>query len=1374
MNIPLNIIQNRKIISLEEYEYHQSLAKRLLEKRKCLENKKSKKIALNYTKAKLLKWFSNLNTQNRIKICSIYNNWLTKIIFQMITYVKFDWVVEFNPTKMIEEYWKNKKFIQYKDVENEYKDFLFTERFKDMEPDNFFTFFKGENNVKKGTGSPNSEDLKIINIKKHRENEFMKEIRFLSLSEFNDTLTLSIDLVNKPEKMMEYFNFFSDNHCFSDVILPIQEKNKNYNFSLPNWIYIYDNFSIHKLLIASFEQIISIYYQLYLAENEIPQFDIDKKFSELFQSNKNIEEYLFKIISNTDFDFINKKKIFDIINSKKYQNMIQYYENKTETVYSYAFASKYDGTNYNSNLKQIGIIETKKRELIELCKKNISLFVTKLSFIESNEAFLYPNFIYYILYQQLIEQCSNQYYKELLIEEEQKINNQNIKSKKKKKKRNKKKQINQNQKEEQNIKNINSDIVTVDINKVTNIIEENEKNININNNDNDNDIENEEEEIEEFPIDTIVEQKEEIIEGDLNNIASNNDINNSTVSSSYTNKCSKDFNSFGPKYNNFFRGDKKEEERLIKIEMEDLSEDKSEENKIEEKENEKLKIKVEDISENEVSEETIINEDISINIIQDDNKKKKKKNKKRNRKKKTKNTNNNNKSQNNDINGDEKVTKSNEIKNLEIKNENEDIKENKIKVKENNESNYNNNIKNSNNPNDKIKDKDKNKVKEKDKNKEISNNNIEEIKEIEEIKTIEEIKEIKNVKEVKKKEIEDKAISLKEKNNNEVKKEIENKKEEENIQNEKLNKRKKNKEFFLFPVGNQTKKKSNKNKNNNKNKQDNINKLKEESPKTSNKNTNNQEINNTNKKKDIIEEIKNSSNIKNIKETNKENLSPKNNNKKFVLVKTNETNIEFSGIKNKNKNELDSEEKITKDNFGINKNKFFEKNNDSIIKINNNNEMELFNINKDENFVNEIIEDGINLDFNKYNFQYNNLYYMNQSQYSNMIFYSNCNNSLFVFQNDIFSNLGREILDFEEKVDNNLKSLKLYREITINKLKEFITDVLKDNYEFEFLFYGSYSTGLSLEISDIDILIKFKIKNKNNNNNLNSYQNIETIISVLEMAFKENKQKLNINQINPIYTASVPVIKLECNLTDIIPENIKKELNKSYPFNFNNDILKLNFDFTFIEVNNIKEKQSIPSQEIIKYIKDVIKTYPSIRPILLVLKRFMQIKKLNSSFHGGISSYSLFLLLYAYNLKFEENNENYNYIDYFKMYLGKELLGFFSFYSNLDFSIYSIDVKKNNPINMLDKLHGSSILLIDPITGLNVAKSTFHIEQIKYLFNDAAMTINNFCYKNMNNLKNNEDYNILNELFYSINYNYNNMFIPNESSLLNGHVNIFK
>ena len=171
----------------------------------------------------------------------------------------------------------------------------------------------------------------------------------------------------------------------------------------------------------------------------------------------------------------------------------------------------------------------------------------------------------------------------------------------------------------------------------------------------------------------------------------------------------------------------------------------------------------------------------------------------------------------------------------------------------------------------------------------------------------------------------------------------------------------------------------------------------------------------------------------------------------------------------------------------------------------------------------------------------------------------------------------------------------------------------------------------------------------------------------------------------------------------------------------------------------------------------------------------MQIKKLNSSFHGGISSYSLFLLLYAYNLQFMEKDESENNnIDYFRMNLGKEILGFFSFYSNLNFGIYSIDVKKNNPINMLDKLHGSSILLIDPITGLNVAKSTFHIEKIKYLFNNAAMTINNFYYKNLNSFKSNKNFSLLNELFYPINFTFNNAFIPNEPTLLNRSDNFFK
>ena len=324
MNIPLNILQDKKIFSLEEYKYHQSLAKLLFQKRKYIENIKSKKITSNYTQAKILKWFSNLNIRNRIKVCSIYNSWLINIIFQMIVYSRFDSVVEFYPTQYYEEFSKRIKFRGY---DEEYAESFIKNRFNEKTNlDEFCTFFSGENNAKKGFGTPNSEDLKYINMKEHRENEFMKEIRFLTLSEFNDTMTIGIDLVNKPDKMMEYFNYFSKDQCFAEPIIPYQETNKNYNFSFPKWIVKYSSFSIHQLIIIFFEQIISIYYQLFLIENEIPQFDIDKKYFDFFQSNSNIEEYLTKKNinkENANFDFIDKEKLFNIINSEKQKKMIQ-------------------------------------------------------------------------------------------------------------------------------------------------------------------------------------------------------------------------------------------------------------------------------------------------------------------------------------------------------------------------------------------------------------------------------------------------------------------------------------------------------------------------------------------------------------------------------------------------------------------------------------------------------------------------------------------------------------------------------------------------------------------------------------------------------------------------------------------------------------------------------------------------------------------------------------------------------------------------------------------------------------------------------------------------------------------------------------------
>ena len=181
--------------------------------------------------------------------------------------------------------------------------------------------------------------------------------------------------------MLEYFKFFSNEQCFTSIITPIQEKNKTFNFSFPKWIYDYKTYSVHQLIMIFFEQVISIYYQLYLIDNEIPKFDIDTKFSEFFQTNIDIEDYLSKKVLNNEKDInliklINKENLLKSLNSEKQKNLIKYYENKLEIVYSYAFASKYDGTYFDSDLKQIGFINNKIRELMDLCQKK-HIFIYK-------------------------------------------------------------------------------------------------------------------------------------------------------------------------------------------------------------------------------------------------------------------------------------------------------------------------------------------------------------------------------------------------------------------------------------------------------------------------------------------------------------------------------------------------------------------------------------------------------------------------------------------------------------------------------------------------------------------------------------------------------------------------------------------------------------------------------------------------------------------------------------------------------------------------------------------------------------------------------------------------------------------------------------
>ena len=561
-------------------------------------------------------------------------------------------------------------------------------------------------------------------------------------------------------------------------------------------------------------------------------------------------------------------------------------------------------------------------------------------------------------------------------------------------------------------------------------------------------------------------------------------------------------------------------------------------------------------------------------------------------------------------------------------------------------------------------------------------------------------------------------------NNNKEEMQKEKYEEEENS-----NKKKKEKNFFLYPVV-KNKNKKNKNKKNKKLINNNI----------LNNNDNaiirkKSEEKNYNKiiKNDILEEKKNDSE-KIIKKQENQNIINLNNNKK-------ENNEKIENYKN-SKNEYDySTKQKNKFNMGVKfkniNNIQYQKNNQYYYSKQNKNKDQSFQTQKEDLLELDGDNNGNNGYFNQNKIESNisrskeddKIYLVGSNIPSITSFYFNSkkkgrnhrkkhskeNYPYSLISNNI-SELSKEIMENTRKVNKNKEFLQKIREKYIKKIYEEINIILM-NEKVDFLcsFYGSSISGLSIENSDIDIMVKLK-QNRNENNYVNKImQNV---------VYNLKKKKINyIINITPIYTASVPIIKLECNLSN--DEYFKDELNnliKNFDYSFN-DIEKLFFDITFFEVEN--EKNKIPSEQMIDYIKESLILYPQLIDILYIMKRFLFNRKLNNSYQGGISSYSLFLLTLSYIKNFK---------NFYDIPIGSFLIEYLNYYSNFDFYSYIIQPNKDNESEIYlrsekNSLYKFNLNIIDPITGKNVSKSTYKIEEIKKAFKEGLDNIIGSLYK---------------------------------------------
>ena len=269
------------------------------------------------------------------------------------------------------------------------------------------------------------------------------------------------------------------------------------------------------------------------------------------------------------------------------------------------------------------------------------------------------------------------------------------------------------------------------------------------------------------------------------------------------------------------------------------------------------------------------------------------------------------------------------------------------------------------------------------------------------------------------------------------------------------------------------------------------------------------------------------------------------------------------------------------------------------------------------------------------------------------------------------------ILSFEKKLYKKILSLHEIKYKSIVLLCQKIKDHFKCGLSI--LIYGSYSTGLELEQSDIDISVELLANNSNGKikNNL-SQKTIPELISELNDYLSNFPEFKNVF---PIINTKIPILKMV-----IVQDNN----------------IETKIDLTF-NLRNIKTT--------VNYYINTIKRYPQIKPLTLLIKQLVKKNKLASVFDGGFSSHSIFIMV-ASNIRVLLKNQSL-------LNLGDLLNSFLHFYGKVfNYTNTTIDLMNKNDPYIIKQEYSSVPVFIDPISKINVSKSSYLHENLKKLFSD--------------------------------------------------------
>jgi DNA polymerase sigma len=172
----------------------------------------------------------------------------------------------------------------------------------------------------------------------------------------------------------------------------------------------------------------------------------------------------------------------------------------------------------------------------------------------------------------------------------------------------------------------------------------------------------------------------------------------------------------------------------------------------------------------------------------------------------------------------------------------------------------------------------------------------------------------------------------------------------------------------------------------------------------------------------------------------------------------------------------------------------------------------------------------------------------------------------------------------------------------------------------------------------------------------------------------------------------------------------------------------------------------------VRYIQRSIEYLPQSKNIIIIIKKYLKNIGLNNYYTGGLSSFSIFLLVfsfYKYIIKLFGNDVVNNF------YIGQFLIQFLDFFSKFNFNQYIVNINKEIPFIIKEKRNICEIcekdsknknkfinqneianaVILDPFTLNNIACNSFRINEIQQKFDSLKYNLMS-NYKKLYKIKN--------------------------------------